>query len=160
MAKAAWGKPTIQVASPDATGKTIPTTGLQTIASIKENSTKLETQEGEKKELKGEGGITLDVRRGASSSTLTTEVFLLKDDVLPQLLKTQTVSVVVTPEDKTTVGLFIPMATVSVSQLWSTEEGAAVKVTFEPVLAKEAEGVEAFHFIKNGVIFNPFTGTK
>ena len=160
MAKAAWGKPTIQVAPPDATGKTIPTTGLQTIASIKENSTKLETQDGEKKELKGEGGITLDVRRGASSSTLTTEIFLLKDDVLPQLLKTQTVSVVVTPEDKTTVGLFIPMATVSISQLWSTEEGAAVKVTFEPVLAKEAEGVEAFHFIKNGAIFNPFTGTK
>lgn len=160
MAKAAWGKPTIQVAPPDATGKTIPATGLQTIASIKENTTKLETQDGEKKELKGEGGITLDVRRGASSSTLTTEIFLLKDDVLPQLLKTQTVSVVVTPEDKTTVGLFIPMATVSISQLWSTEEGAAVKVTFEPVLAKEAEGVEAFHFIKNGAIFNPFTGTK
>ena len=160
MAKAAWGKPTIQVAPPDATGKTIPTTGLQTIASVKENTTKLETQDGEKKELKGEGGITLDVRRGASSSTLTTEVFLLKDDVLPKLLKTQTVSVVVTPEDKTTVGLFIPMATVSISQLWSTEEGAAVKVTFEPVLAKEAEGVEAFHFIKNGAIFDPFTGTK
>ena len=143
MAKAAWGKPTIQVASPDATGKTIPTTGLQTIASIKENSTKLETQEGEKKELKGEGGITLDVRRGASSSTLTTEIFL-----------------VVTPEDRSTVGLYIPMATVSISQLWSTEEGAAIKVTFEPVLVKEAADVEAFYFTKNGAPYDPFTGTK
>lgn len=160
MAKAAWGKPTVQVGTPDNTGKTIPTQGLQTIASIKENSTKLESQEGEKKELKGEGGVVLDVRRGAPSATLTMEVFVLKDDVLPKLLKGNSVSLVITPEDADTVGLYIPMASVSIAKQWTTEEGAGYKLTFEPVLAKEGDGVEPFYFTKSKQIFDPFTGTK
>ena len=86
MAKAAWGKPTIKIGDPDTTGKTIPSTGLQTIPNIKEGSTKFEGQEGDKKELKGEGGETLDVRRSAGSQTLELEMFILKDDPLPAKL--------------------------------------------------------------------------
>lgn len=162
MAKAAWGKPTIQIGAPDETGKTFPTKqGLQTLASVKENSTKIETQEGDKKELKGEGGVVLDVRRGAPSASLETEVFVLKGEVLPKLLKdSKTVSVLITPEDPDTVGVFIPMASVAIAQQWTTEEGASYKIRFEPVLAKETEGVQPVHFTKSGAIFDPFTGTK
>ena len=159
MAKAGWGKPTIKIGDPDTTGKTIPTTGLQTIPNIKENSTKFEGQEGEKKELKGEGGETLDVRRSAGSQTLELEMFILKDDPLPAKLKGTSVSIVVIPEDATTVGLFIPMATISLTPMWATEEGAAYKLKADAVLAKQADDVKSFYFTKGGAVFDPFTGT-
>lgn len=158
--KSGWGKPDVKIGAPDSTGKTIPTQGLQTILSIKEDSTHLETQEGEKKELKGEGGIVLDVRRGAPSTSLVMEVYLLKDDVLPKLLKGNSVSVVLTPEDPNGIGFFIPMATVSIAQQWTSAEGASCKLTFEPVLVKEEDGIESFYFTKGKAIHDPFTGTK
>lgn len=160
MATPAWGKPDVKIGAPDATGKTIPTQGLQTILSIKDNSTKLETQEGEKKELKGEGGVVLAVRRSAPTTSLTMEVFLMKEDAMPALLKTPHVSLVLTPEDPTSIGVYIPQASVSIAKQWTSEEGAGYKLTFEPVLAKEGEGIEPFYFTKNKAIFDPFTGTK
>lgn len=160
MAKAAWGKPVIKIGAVDATGKTIPTTGLQTLASVKENSTKFESAEGEKKELKGEGGVTLDVRRSAPSYTLELEVFILKGEALPRLLKGDAASIVITPEDPETAGLYIPMANISVSPAWSTEEGAAYKVKADAVLAKDTSDVKAFYFTKSGAILDPFTGTN
>lgn len=160
MAKTGWGKPTVKIGDPDTTGKTIPTTGLQTILNIKENSTKFEGQEGEKKELKGEGGETLDVRRTAGSQTLEMEIFILKDEPLPKKLKESSVSILITPEDKDTTGLYIPMATISLSPLWATEEGAAYKLKADAVLAKQADDVKAFYFTKNGAVLDPFTGIK
>lgn len=160
MAKTGWGKPTVKIGDPDTTGKTIPTTGLQTILNIKENSTKFEGQEGDKKELKGEGGETLDVRRTAGSHTLEMEIFILKDEPLPKKLKESSVSILITPEDKDTTGLYIPMATISLAPLWATEEGAAYKLKADAVLAKQADDVKAFYFTKSGAILDPFTGTK
>lgn len=160
MAKASWGRPTIKLGAPDTTGKTIPTQGLQTLLNVKDGSTKLEVSEGEKKELKGEGGVTLDVRRSAPSASLEMEVFILKGDALPTKLKDSSVSLVIVPEDADTPGLYIPIASVSIAEQWTSQEGASVKLRFEPVLAKEEAGVRPFHFTKGGAIYDPYTSTK
>ena len=160
MSKTAWGKPTIKIGAPDTTGKTVPTQSLQTIVNVKEDSTKLEVTEGEKKELKGEGGTTLDVRRSAPTASLDLEAYVLKDEALPAKLKDAQVSVLVIPEDEGTAGLFIPMANVSIAEGWATAEGASVKIKFEPVKAKDAADIRSYYFLKSGAIFDPFTSNK
>lgn len=160
MAKTGWGRPTIKLGDPDTTGKTIPAQNLQILLNAKDNSVKLEVTEGEKKELKGEGGVVLDVRRSASTASLELEVFVLKDDPLPAKLKSDTASVVIVPEDSSTVGLFIPMARVSLAEQWSTDEGASYKVRFEPLKAKDADDIRPYYFTKAGVIYDPLTASK
>lgn len=160
MSKTAWGKPTIKIGAPDTTGKTIPTQSLQTIINIKEDSTKLEVTEGDEKKLKGEGGTTLDSRRSAPNAELEMEAYILKDEALPSKLKDAQVSVLVVPEDEATSGLFIPMASVSIAESWSTAEGASVKIKFEPIKAKDASDIRSYYFIKSGAIYDPFTSNK
>ena len=87
-------------------------------------------------------------------------MFILKDDPLPAKLKASSASIIVTPEDPATAGLFIPMASISLTPMWATEEGAAYKLKADAVLAKQADDVKPFYFIKGGAIFDPFTGPK
>lgn len=141
MAQLAWGRPTIEFGKCGADG-TAPTEWKKLEYVPVENSTKLNTTKGDKKEAKVEGGEVEAVKYGKNTYSLEFEVRAAKGRTKPIEDEDGVVhgeyAVRLTPEDSTVEGILIDRSIVSVEDTFGTEEGKKWKYTFD--VLKPAEG--------------------
>lgn len=133
MSKLSWGKCTIMSAN---STNGAPTGGWNTIGVPKENTTKLNPTEGEKKEAKEEGGGVVDVRHAKNTYILEYDLFVKKPAGGQVVLPFNSVDGVVQgefahrviPEDDSCVGIQIDRATIHVVEDYSSDDGVLLHV--------------------------------
>lgn len=127
MSLISWGKPTIIVKSDD------PAAIYRKLHTPVDDSTNLETTEGDKAEAKIEGGEIEDVRYDKSSYALSFQIRALKGSNKPFEEKDGIVakaySVWVVPEDPACVGIQILNSHVSVKTSYTAADGVIYDVT-------------------------------
>lgn len=139
MSVLSWGKPTIETCKltngdlpSDPTWKPMP--------EIVTDTTKLNTEPGEKKEAIAEGGDIVDVRYSKSKYTLEFELFVKKGDSKPiedeDGVILENYAVRLTPEDDTCEGFLIDNSSVSCVETWSSADGKRWKYTFSGLKPK------------------------
>lgn len=143
---AIWQECTIEIA-PVATDEAQPTTGYNSIGTIKEKSTTLESSDGDTLELKSTGGHTVDMVETEGGFALKTTVIepaalysslgLTADDYdSTGAMKVNThvvenrFAVRLTPKRVGGMGVQAPVAHVSFKPAGSEEEGGSAEVTF------------------------------
>jgi len=129
-----WGKPTIEIA-PYVNGALPATPTWTAIDTPKEDSAKLTTAKGTKKEAKIEGGELKDLKYAKNAYTFEFELQKGRGEDKPIEDEDGVVSnnyaVRLTPEDDTLEGFIIEKATVTVEDNWSGADGTTWKYTFE-----------------------------
>lgn len=136
MAVLAWGKPDLYVRkigwNPDGSRKFYKVRHLQ---NPKEDSTNLETAEGDKTEAKGEGGAIVDVKKKKSNYSLKFDQFIKKgtpksfgdeDGIVPGDYE-----VWYLPEDKECPGLYFPQGTFGVTTAATSADGITQSISFD-----------------------------
>ena len=127
MSVLSWGKPTIIVKSEEdgAIYRAQPTPV--------EDTTNLETTEGETTEAKKEGGEVVDVRNDKSTYALTYDIYAEKGQKKPfadqdgVVLKNYSLYVV--PEDENCIGIAMKKSKVSVKNTFTGADGAKYLIT-------------------------------
>lgn len=132
MSTLSWGKPKIEFAAVSADGAA-PTT-WKAMPEIVTDTTKLNSEQGEKKEAIAEGGDVVDVRFSKSKYTLEFELFVKKGDIKPiedqDGVITDSYAVRLSPEDPECQGFCMDKASVAVLETWSSADGSRWKYTF------------------------------
>lgn len=132
MSTLSWGKPKIEFAEVAANGQA-PTT-WKVMPEIVTDTTKLNSEQGEKKEAIAEGGDIVDVRYSKSKYTLEFELFVKKGDIKPiedeDGVITGAYAVRLSPEDPACQGFCMDKASVAVLETWSSADGSRWKYTF------------------------------
>lgn len=81
MSVLSWGKPTVEFTkSVNGAVPTEPTPTWTAFPEIKEDTAKLTTTEGTKKEATEEGGDVVDTRRGKNKYVFELEIFVISDE--------------------------------------------------------------------------------
>ena len=129
-----WGKCKIAVSPVDGTGAI----SFGTVPTPVENSTSLETTQGDKQEAKTEGGEIVAVRYGSNSYQLVFDCFVDSELAVPAMGKDGIVageySVTITNEEnKKAAVVTINRATCNAQIMYSSEEGIKVRYTFSSV---------------------------
>lgn len=144
---AIWLECTIEIAKALA-AETFPSTGLESIGTIKNKSTTLEATDGETLELKGSGGHTVDIVETEGGFQLKTTVIeptklykalgLSEDDydaTGKMKVKTHVVderyAVRLTPKRVGGMGIEAPVVAISFKPGGSEEEGGSAELTFK-----------------------------
>ena len=147
MKALSWGKPRIFVA-PIENG--VEGTWLEVKTPV-ENSTKLTTTKGDKKEAKVEGGevecvkynrnayaLEFEIRVGLENDgTVTTPPFEDEDGIIQT-----TYAVKVQPENPSVPGIYIKNSVVSLEDSWDAENGKINKYTCDVVKATTGKSME------------------
>lgn len=129
-----WGKCIIEYAT-STNGAPAQNAEWKALETPKENTTKLSTTAGEKKEAKEEGGGVIDRRKAKNTYTLEFDLFYKKtttppfehdDGIVPGNFAFR-----VTPEDETCIGIQIDNSIVSVEDSYSTEYGILIHVVVD-----------------------------
>lgn len=151
MSVLSWGKPTIEVCKLVDGG--LPNSPeWKAMPEIVSDTTKLNTEQGEKKEAVAEGGEIVDVRYSKSKYSLEFELFVKKGDSKPiededgVILENYTVRL--TPEDESCEGFIMDNTSVSCVETWTSADGKRWKYTFSGLKPK------------TGNILKPYTKTK
>lgn len=136
MSVLSWGKPTVEFTkSVNGAVPTEPTPTWTAFPEIKEDTAKLTTTEGTKKEATEEGGDVVDTRRGKNKYVFELEIFVKKGDEKPiedeDGVIVDNYAVRLTPEDEACEGFLIENATVSVTESWSSADGKLWKYRFD-----------------------------
>ena len=149
MAILSWGRPKIEIGLLGADG--LAPEIWTVLDNPVENTTKLNTEAGDKKEAKGEGGELVDTRTGKNKYTLEFEMYAKKGLSKPIEDEDGVVSVNyavrLTPEDPTLEGFILDKTSVSVIDTWDSENGAKWKYTHSALTPK------------SGKLCKPFTAT-
>lgn len=147
MSTLAWGKPKIEFAKTTADG-VAPTTWTA-MPDIVTDTTKLNSEQGEKKEAIAEGGDIVDVRYSKSKYSLEFELFVKKGDEKPiedeDGIITDSYAVRLTPEDPACQGFIIDKASVAVLETWSSADGARWKYTFSGLKPKTGKIMKPYN---------------
>lgn len=147
MANLSWGKPKLEIVKLEQSTD-LSSASWTEIATPVENTTKLNTEKGEKKEAKIEGGEVIDVKVGKSKYSLEFELYAQKGKEKPIADEDGVIldhyAIRLTPEDKTNKGLMIKKAAVSVETTWDSEIGEKWKYTFEALKPAEGKMVEPY----------------
>lgn len=138
MATVSWGAPDLEfIDIPD--GGAVPSgdwtakTGYVKILGdvLLQNSSQLNTTEGELKELRNEKGEVVDSKQLPASYAFTTSVIKKKGEAVVKTAFSPKNGVVagekmmrLVPEDPTTPGFLFPKCTISTAKGWSAEQGA------------------------------------
>lgn len=132
MSTLSWGKPTIEFAPATADGT--PPTQWKTMPEIVTDTTKLNSEQGEKKEAIAEGGEVVDVRYSKSKYSLEFELFVKKGDDKPIEDEDGVIlgsyAVRLSPEDPSCHGFCMDKTSVTVLETWSSADGSRWKYTF------------------------------
>lgn len=138
MSVLSWGKPTVEFGKLGANDA--PPTEWTAMPVIVENSTNLNTEQGEKKEATGEGGDLVDVRYSKSKYTLELELFVKKGDTKPiedeDGIILDNYAVRLTPEDETNEGFVMDKTSVACIETWTSADGKKWKYTFNGLKPK------------------------
>lgn len=129
-----WGKPKLEIA-PYVNGA-LPETPIWTVLPTpKEETTKLNTEKGTKKEAIAEGGGIVDTYYQKSKYSLEFTLFKTASFVKPiddvDGVITTNCAIRLTPEDDSLKGFIIDKAAVSVVESWSSSEGSMLTYTFD-----------------------------
>jgi hypothetical protein len=131
MAKLMWGKPTIEIAPIADDGTVGSYTAIDT---PQQNSTQLNTDEGEEAIAREEGGAIVDSKRDASSYSLVFALFNKKGSTKPIAdvdgVVIQNYAVRWWGEDPAVGGYQMLMCSVSCAESYTTADGALWTYTF------------------------------
>lgn len=131
MATLSWGKPKIEFGTSVAGAAATAWTAFDTPV---EDSSEMNTTEGDVIEAKEEGGEIVDSKKKASKYDFSFQLFVKKGDDRP-IDDTNGViagdySVRLTPEDDETEGFVMDCCSVSVIETWKSSEGKRLRYTF------------------------------
>lgn len=146
MSVLSWGKPTIIVKSEEdsAIYRAQPTPV--------EDTTNLETTEGETTEAKKEGGEVVDVRNDKSTYALTYDIYAEKGQKKPfadqdgVVLKNYSLYVV--PEDENCIGIAMKKSKVSVKNTFTAADGAKYSITHKALANEDGTAQCQFGYLK------------
>lgn len=149
MSVLSWGKPTVEFTkSVDGAPATEPPASWTAFPEIKEDTAKLTTTEGTKKEATEEGGDVVDTRKGKNKYSFELEIFVKKGDEKPiddeDGVILDNYAVRLTPEDEECEGFLIENATVSVTESWSSADGKLWKYTFDAKKPKTGKTLKPY----------------
>ena len=120
-----WGKPKIEYVKLE-NGDLPNTPTWKAFPTPVENTTKLETEEGESKEAKVEGGEVIATRKNVSKYKLEFEIYETDDLTAPipdnDGIVLDQYAVRLTPENTSAKGFIIDRASVSVVRTWDTKD--------------------------------------
>lgn len=155
MATLSWGKPKIEIGLLGINGAA-PTDWIEVDNPV-ENTSKLNTEAGDKKEAKGEGGELVDTRTGKSKYVFEFELYAKKGKTKPiedeDGVILDNYAVRLTPEDETLEGFILDKSSVSVVDTWDAENGKKWKYTFNAL--KPNAGKICKPYIANGLVVAP-----
>lgn len=150
MSVLSWGKPKVEITK-SVDGAPAASATWTEMPAIKEDTAKLTTTKGTKKEATEEGGDLIDARYGKNKYLFELEVFVKKGDTRPieddDGIITDNHAVRLTPEDEQCEGFIIDNSLVSVEESWSSADGKMLKYSFD---AKKP---------KTGKMLKPYTKT-
>lgn len=149
MSVLSWGKPTVEFTkSVNGEVPMEPTPTWTAFPEIKEDTAKLTTTEGTKKEATEEGGDLVDTRKGKNKYSFELEIFVKKGDEKPiedeDGVIVDNYAVRLTPEDEECEGFLIENATVSVTESWSSADGKLWKYTFDAKKPKTGKTLKPY----------------
>lgn len=134
-----WGKPTIKKATSTAG---VPDADWTAIDTPKEDTTKLETTEGEEKVATEEGGEVVDVVYEKNTYTLSFQLFVKKGTPLPfednDGIVAGEYAIQVIPEDKACIGIQIDRCSVRAITNYTSSDG--ILVTYNCKVLKPKTG--------------------
>lgn len=145
MSKLSWGEPTIEFCKLE--NGTLPSNPVwKAMPEIKQGTTALETQQGDRTEAYDEGGDVVDVHTAKSRYSLTFQVYIQKGQDKPlednDGVVTDDYAVRLTPEDPNATGFIMPRCSVSVQESWSSADGGLWTYTFNGVKATEGKTLQ------------------
>lgn len=149
MSVLSWGKPKVEFTkSVNGAVPPEPTPTWTAFPEIKEDTAKLTTTEGTKKEATEEGGDLVDTRKGKNKYSFELEIFVKKGDEKPiedeDGVIVDNYAVRLTPEDEECEGFLIENATVSVTESWSSADGKLWKYTFDAKKPKTGKTLKPY----------------
>lgn len=149
MSVLSWGKPKVEFTkSVNGEVPKEPTPTWTAFPEIKEDTAKLTTTEGTKKEATEEGGDLVDTRKGKNKYSFELEIFVKKGDEKPiedeDGVIVDNYAVRLTPEDEECEGFLIENATVSVTESWSSADGKLWKYTFDAKKPKTGKTLKPY----------------
>lgn len=150
-----WGKPTIEIGLIGANGAA-PTDWIKLDIPV-ENSTKLTSAKGDKKEAKEEGGGVVAVRYGENNYTLEFELYAKGDNEkpIPEVngVITQEYAVRITPENASLPGKQLDLVHFSIEDTFDAENGEKWKYTGD--VLKPTLGNKIKPYSANGLAVTP-----
>lgn len=150
-----WGKPTIEIGLIGANGAA-PTYWIKLDIPV-ENSTKLTSAKGDKKEAKEEGGGVVAVRYGENNYTLEFELYAKGDNEkpIPEVngVITQEYAARITPENASLPGKQLDLVHFSIEDTFDSENGEKWKYTGD--VLKPASGNKVKPYVANGLPVTP-----
>ena len=143
-----WGKPGIEYVKLE--NGDLPSTPVwKAFPTPVENTTKLETEEGESKEAKVEGGEVIATRKNVSKYKLEFEIYETDDLTAPipdnDGIALDQYAVRLTPENTSAKGFIIDRASVSVVRTWDSENGGKIKYTFTALKPKTGKMLKQYN---------------
>jgi len=146
-----WGKPKLEIKKLGVT----PGAWVELPIPV-EDTTNMNTEKGEKKEAKEEGGGLVDAMYKKSKYSLVFELFAKKDDKKPiediDGIVLDNYAIRLTPEDITVQGYLIDKANVSVVDKWSSADGGRIEYTFDALTPDDGSKIVKRHI--DGEIFD------
>lgn len=139
MSVLSWGKPLVETCKLE-NGALPASPTWKAMPEIVTDTTKLNTEQGEKKEALAEGGDVVDVRYSKSKYSLELELFVKKGDEKPiedeDGVILDNYAVRLTPEDETCEGFILDKTSAAVIETWSAADGKRWKYTFNGLKPK------------------------
>ena len=146
MAKIGWGKPTVEFA-PSVNGAAQSGT-FTAMPEIKQDTAKLTTTKGDKKEIIGEGGDVIDIRYSKSKYAFECEVFVQTGATAPIVdsdgIISSNYALRLTPEDPANEGFIMDNCKVTVETTFTSAEGKTLKYTFDGMKPAEGEILKVY----------------
>lgn len=134
MSVLSWGKPKVEITK-SVDGAPAASAKWDEMPAIKEDTAKLTTTKGTKKEATEEGGDLIEVRYGKNKYLFELEVFVKKGDTRPiddnDGIIADNYAVRLTPEDEACEGFIVENCAVSVEESWSSADGKMLKYSFD-----------------------------
>lgn len=134
MAKIGWGKPTVEFA-PCVNGAVASDVKFNPMPEIKQDTAKLTTTKGDKKEALGEGGEVIDIRYAKSKYAFECEVFVQNGVEAPIAdndgIVDSNYAVRLIPEDPSNEGFKMDNCKVTVETTFTSADGKTLKYTFD-----------------------------
>ena len=155
MSVLSWGKPTIVILSDESGAK------HRKLNTPVDDSTNLETTEGDKTEAKIEGGEVEDVRYDKSTYKLTMQIRLKKGDNFPFANKDGIINgsyaVWVQPEDVNAYGIQIQKAHASIKTSYTANDGILCDIAFDALTPNATDSQCEFgvvEFVESGGVIS------
>lgn len=147
MAVLSWGKPNVEITKSVDGAPAASATWTQ-LPAIKEDTAKLTTTKGTKKEAIEEGGDLIDARYAKNRYLFEMEVFVKKGDTRPVEDEDGVVpdnyAVRLTPEDELCEGFIMENCLVSVEESWTSADGKTLKYSFDAQKPKTGKTLKPY----------------